>query len=56
MRTVRKNGSELVDVYSGIVQHECGRAWWINWQKGGRLPRRWWWCLDGCHDVIQLDE
>ena len=39
MRTVTMNGSELVNVYSGIVQHECGRTWSINWQMSVTLAR-----------------
>jgi len=44
------HGTVVLDASSGLVQHACGRAWIVDTQPGGNLPRRWWACLDGCHD------
>ena len=29
---------------------ECGATWSPNIQPGGKLPRRWWVCPNGCND------
>lgn len=30
----------------------CKHVWWPNLQEGGRLPRGYWKCPDGCNDDL----
>ncbi len=31
----------------------CGETWSPNLQPGGKLPRRWWRCPNGCNSHIR---
>ena len=45
--TVDKESLKTGHVY--VTCNECGKQWSPNLQAGGRLPRHWWECPNGCN-------
>jgi len=49
-RTLRKNNVELIDKYRTLLQcKQCGIIWSPNLLSGGRLPKGYWKCPNGCN-------
>jgi hypothetical protein len=50
MTTITKARRVTFEPLDGSVQcNDCRRLWWLLLRPGGRLPRRWWQCPDGCN-------
>lgn len=49
-RKVREGNIRVLNPNTGAVRcNECGAAWAVNAQRGGRMPRGWWKCFRGCN-------
>lgn len=50
-RELAKVGVEIVDLDQTILHcKKCGQGWSPNIQPGGKLPRGYWKCPNGCND------
>lgn len=46
-----KAGVDLEDLDRAILRcTECGQGWSPNFQRGGKLPRGYWKCPNGCNN------
>jgi hypothetical protein len=50
-KTAKKRNVTIVEgTHRFIVKcNQCGYEWSPNIRAGGRLPRRWWKCPNGCN-------
>jgi len=50
-RELKKVGIEFEDSHSVHLKcKKCGQRWSPNLQEGGRLPRGYWKCPNGCNE------
>jgi len=52
---LKKVGIELRDLSSTIFDcMYCERGWSPNLLPGGRMPKRWWKCPNGCNENMKF--
>jgi hypothetical protein len=52
----RRHEVRCIDRHSGFYQCDgCGQVWSPNLGAGGRLPRGWWRCPNGCNALRTKD-
>jgi hypothetical protein len=51
-RRLKRVGVALLDAHSlRLACENCGQTWSPNLQPGGRLPRGYWKCPNGCNEL-----
>jgi hypothetical protein len=51
---LKKVNVEIADAHQWKLRClTCGAEWWPNLRRGGRLPRGYWKCYQGCNDQRQ---
>lgn len=54
--TEKQANVELLDASQGSYQClECGQVWFTLFGRGGRRPRGWWKCPNGCNEPLPFD-